>query len=355
MDLNLMIEKISNHYNEKLPFVVYSLPQSGSISVLLQKNDSLNTIENLGGNGFVFAPFEYKGFSYFIDENDSEKHQFDFKSEAIESISVAVSEDISEQNTYIKLLSKTIETIKGSRANKIVISRFQNFQLKDFSIEKLIIQLFSKNPTAFRYIWYHPKTGLWCGATPETLVQIENKSFKTMALAGTQPFTNQEPVIWGVKEEYEQQLVTDAIINSLQRVTSVLKVSKTYTHRAGSLLHLRTDISGVLRTGEATLAKIAKALHPTPAVCGSPQQFAQQFIIENEGYDREFYTGFLGPILDDGNTASLMVNLRCMKIDDNQARIFVGGGITLASQPQEEYEETKNKLQTMLQVLQPML
>lgn len=355
MELSLMIEKISKHYNEKLPFVVYSLSESQSISVLLQKNNELNTIENLTVNGFVVAPFEYNGSCYFIPENDSEKYQFEFKSEAIEPSSVAVSEDNSEQNTYIELLSKTIETIKVSRANKIVISRFKDFQLKDFSIEKLIIQLFSKNPTAFRYVWFHPKTGLWCGATPETLVQIENNSFKTMALAGTQPFTNQVSVIWGVKEEHEQQLVTDAITNSLQRVTSVLKVSKPHTHRAGSLLHLRTDISGVLRTGKATLTTIAKALHPTPAVCGSPQKFAQKFIIENEGYNREFYTGFLGPILDDGNSASLMVNLRCMKIGDGQARIFVGGGITLASQPQEEWQETKNKLQTMLQVLQPML
>ena len=129
-----------------------------------------------------------------------------------------------------------------------------------------------------------------------------------MALAGTQSFTGNTPVAWGPKELDEQQLVTDAITNSLQRVTSVLKVSNPYTHRAGSLLHLRTDIAGILKNGKATLTTIAAALHPTPAVCGTPQKFAKEFIYENEGYDREFYTGFLGPIQENGATASLTID-----------------------------------------------
>ena len=44
-----------------------------------------------------------------------------------------------------------------------------------------------------------------------------------------------------------------------------------------------------------------------------------------------------------------------MKIENNTARIFVGGGITIGSQPSDEWQETQNKMQTMLQVLQPML
>jgi len=134
-----------------------------------------------------------------------------------------------------------------------------------------------------------------------------------------------------------------------------LKVSNPYTYRAGSLLHLRTDITGILKRGKATLTNIAAALHPTPAVCGSPQKFAKEFILQNEGYNREFYTGFLGPVNENGASASLMVNLRCMKIENNTARIFVGGGITIGSQPAGEWQETQNKMQTMLQVLAPML
>ena len=355
MNYKLLISKISGHYKKDLPFVVFSFPESNRLVAFLQKSEQLHTVDNLTENGFVFAPFDYKDSSFFIPENDSENLECEFIKSNIEINPIAVSNDIEEKNRYIKLLNKTIEAFKRQKANKIVISRKKDFILKDFSIEKLAETLFSAYPTAFRYIWYHPKTGLWCGATPETLVQIENNSFKTMALAGTQPFLNKASVFWGIKELEEQQLVTDSIIDSLQRVTSVLKVSNPHTYQAGSLLHLRTDITGVLKNGKATLTTITTALHPTPAVCGSPKKFAKAFILENEGYNREFYTGFLGPIFERGQSASLMVNLRCMKIEGNIAHIFVGGGITLGSKPEEEWNETQNKMQTMLQVLQPML
>lgn len=355
MDYNLLISKISQQYDNKLPFVIFSPPESENLKVLLQKDDELHTMEKFNENGFILAPFEYKDSAFYIPEKDSENCECEFLKKEIDLVFVETSKDIKEKNKYLKLLTNTIYAIKKRKAVKIVISRHKDFPLKDFSIEKLTKRLFHSNPIAFRYIWYHPKTGMWCGASPETLVQVENESFKTMSLAGTQLFTNRHPIIWGPKELDEQQLVTDAITTSLQKVTSVLKVSNPHTYRAGSLMHLRTDIRGVLKNGKATLSTIAAALHPTPAICGSPRKFAKDFILENEGYPREFYTGFMGSILENGNAALLMVNLRCMKIEDNVARLFVGGGITLASEPHEEWNETQNKMQTMLQVLQPML
>jgi isochorismate synthase len=355
MDFNLLLEKISKHYIEKLPFVIFSTPGNEKISAFFQTNNQSHRIEKLNGNGFVFAPFDYGETAFFIPETDSEILESEYKCEEAVNAPVPIPKNQIEKNKYIKLLNITIESIKKKKANKIVISRFKDFDLQGFSLEQLLKSIFSKYPNAFRYVWFHPETGIWCGATPETLVQIENSSFKTMALAGTQPLTKREPVLWGPKELDEQQLVTDAITNSLQKVTSVLKVSNPHTHRAGSLLHLRTDITGVVKNGKATLATIAAALHPTPAICGAPQKVAKEFIIENEGYNREFYTGFLGPISENGASATLMVNLRCMKISDNVARIFAGGGITLGSQPEEEWQETQNKMQIMLQVLQPML
>lgn len=355
MDFNLLFQKIEKHFEEGLPFVVYSLPNQKMVSALLQKSPELRTISELTTNGFVFAPFEYNDSAYFIPENDSEIVNAELSGNTIELTPVPVAKNASERKTYLEKVQKTIDNIKRRRATKIVISRPKDFPLSNFSLKQLLERLFGVYPSAFRYIWYHPQTGMWCGATPETLVRVETDSFKTMALAGTQPFYNSEKVSWGPKELDEQQMVTDSITNSLQRVTSVLKVSNPYTYRAGSLLHLRTDITGILKRGKATLTKIAAALHPTPAVCGRPQKFAKEFILQNEGYNREFYTGFLGPVNENGASASLMVNLRCMKIENNTARIFVGGGITIGSQPADEWQETQNKMQTMLQVLAPML
>ena len=355
MDFNLLIKKVSQHYDKRLPFVVYSLPDSESVYAMLQNSNELYTLEKLTEDGFVLAPFDYKNNAVFIPESESESIETILIKDKIDLTSIAITEPSKEKEAYIKLLDKTVDAIKRRKAKKIVFSRQKDFPLQNFSIEKLIKQLFSAYPTAFRYVWYHPKTGIWCGATPETLVQVENDAFKTMALAGTQPFIKNGHVVWGTKELDEQQFVTDAITDSLQRVTSVLKVSRPHTHQAGSLLHLRTDITGILKKGKATLTTITAALHPTPAVCGSPQKAAKEFILENEEYQREFYTGFLGPISLNGASASIMVNLRCMKIEDDTARIFVGGGITLASNSDDEWTETQNKMQTMLQVLKPML
>jgi len=95
-------------------------------------------------------------------------------------------------------------------------------------------------------------------------------------------------------------------------------------------------------------------LHPTPAVCGLPKNEAKSFILENENYDRKYYTGFLGELNSDVNginTSSLYVNLRCMEIAKDEAIIYVGGGITKDSIPEKEWEETVRKTATMKKVL----
>ncbi|WP_310991765.1 isochorismate synthase [Aequorivita marina] len=354
MDFNVLTEKIARHYRKNLPFAIYSFPETDLLHSIFQNDDSLHVATALNKPGFVLAPFDYKGVSLFIPANESGVFQTEFVKDVFNVVPVPTSSGKNEENRYCKLLSNTIETIKQGEASKIVISRPKDFQLHNFSVILLLKRLFSAYPTAFRYIWFHPKTGIWCGATPETLVQVKNDAFKTMALAGTQAYTGSETVSWRPKEKDEQQQVTDMILEKLKMAATALQVSDTYTYRAGSLLHLRTDITGKLNQ-ETTLAAVANALHPTPAVGGNPKIASQEYIIKNEGYPRAYYTGFVGPILENGTSASLMVNLRCMKIQENIARIFVGGGITRNSDPKEEWEETQNKMQTMLHVLKPML
>lgn len=78
---------------------------------------------------------------------------------------------------------------------------------------------------------------------------------------------------------------------------------------------------------------------------------AKKFILENEAYDRKYYTGYLGPIDTTENSAIMYVNLRCMEVLANTIRLYVGGGITKDSDVHAEWEETINKAQTMLKVL----
>jgi isochorismate synthase len=271
------------------------------------------------------------------------------------------------------LVQKGIDAIKEGKLRKVVLSRTESVQhqLKVIGIFKNMLKKYN---TAFVYLWFHPETGAWLGATPETLLQVERNKFRTMALAGTQAFQESTNVEWGEKEKEEQQIVTDAILENLQELSSgsgSIKASKPYSARAGNLLHLRTDISGTFNSDSFNLHDLIKALHPTPAVCGLPKEPAKKFILENEGYDREFYTGFLGELnlktetkrnsnrRNQENQAyasiskqtSLYVNLRCIKLEAGVANLFVGGGITAGSNPSLEWEETVNKSHTMKAVL----
>lgn len=354
MDFKNLIERVSQQFDEKLPFVVFSLANNETISCYCQNDDTLHSDASLSKNGFVLAPFDSRLESYLIPQEESESFETSLNTSEIEKERVEVSELKSDKIVYQNFISQTIDTIKKGEAAKIVVSRMKEFSLSDFSVASLIERLFSAYPSAFRYIWYHHETGIWCGATPETLVDIKKSEFKTMALAGTLSYTS-GAIAWRKKELEEQHFVTEAILDNLKGIVEDVQISEVRSHRAGSLLHLCTDISGTLGKERGSLSKIAQALHPTPAVCGTPRNFARDFIIENEAYSREYYTGFIGPVADDGASATLMVNLRCMKIENGKAFIFVGGGITADSVPEEEWMETQNKMQTMLQVLRPML
>ena len=141
------------------------------------------------------------------------------------------------------------------------------------------------------------------------------------------------------------------IVNTLQPITEELFVDKTHNLRAGNLWHLCNKISAKILP-QTTVNQIINSLHPTPAVCGFPTEKAYEFILKNESYSREFYTGFCGLLnFQKDNEFYIFVNLRCMQLKDNQAIVYVGGGINKDSIPQDEWQETQNKAQTILKVL----
>ncbi len=355
MNLTLLIEKISKHHATQKPFVLFSLPESGRVEVLLQKNTREYTAESFDKKGIVMAPFEYEGKAMCIPLQESDHFDCELTHKKVATDTIEPSFTTLEKEAYKRLVTKAIKGINNKDTHKVVVSRKKELPISEIDFSSLVSRLLHLYPTAFRYVWYHPETGIWCGATPEILLKTNGESFTTMALAGTKKIINKESPNWTPKEKNEQQVVTDVISNSLQKVTSVLRVSKTYTHEAGSIAHLRTDITGMLKNRKTTLSTVTAALHPTPAICGTPLSAALDFIKKNEDYNREYYTGFIGSIDGGDSTSCLYVNLRCMKIEDNKASLYVGGGITFDSDPEDEWEETQNKLQTMLQVLQPML
>ena len=124
-----------------------------------------------------------------------------------------------------------------------------------------------------------------------------------------------------------------------------------YTKKAGRLIHLRTDFSFPDNVAGKKLTRLIRSLHPTSAICGMPMEKSLQFIQKLEKHNREYYAGYLGPIgIDD--EMQLFVNLRCMKVLQNELVLFVGSGITSESNPEDEWDETEIKADTLLSIVQ---
>lgn len=343
-----IFKKIKTSLQNNLPFVAYKKPNTTIISSFFQENDELYYSKDYLESGFVFAPFDDEIPSVLIPKTVSEFMEEklpDFKAETLSNLSFTFNEKAKKY--HISTVDEAIKAIKNDKFRKVVISRKEVLEGNNFSVVKVFKKLVSMYSGAMVYVWFHPKVGLWLGATPETLLKITENKFETMSLAGTQVFNGTMNVTWQPKELDEQQVVTDYIFTNLQPIVSNISVRNVETIRAGSLLHLRTLILGNLK---GSISELISALHPTPAVCGYPKKEAKQFIIDNEGYQRAFYTGFFGEV-NIKKTSHLYVNLRCMEVEKSKVIIYVGGGVTLGSNSNEEWEETVAKSKIMKSVL----
>ncbi len=365
-----LAERIEQIYTKKLPFVVYHKPEDNFIRCISQTDDSLSILTDFTEKGFVFAPFTDKSGSILFPKKNTISENFSLSE--VDFVSkkqhFTVKKEAENKILHEKLVKKGIDFIKSGVVDKVVLSRKEVLEITKFDFTTTFLQLVKKYPNAFSYLWYHPKIGIWLGATPEILLQVKKNRFKIMSLAGTQAYNGTKNVVWKTKEIQEQKIVTDYIVNCCGEKNIACKISDAYTVKAGNILHIRTDIQGNI-SDTNTISTLIEVLHPTPAVCGMPKSKAREFIIKNERYNREFYTGFLGELNLDYTTkrqqrnienhsykrasleTNLFVNLRCMQVQKNAIELYLGGGITKGSIPQDEYTETVLKSRIIKNIL----
>lgn len=346
-DLQEIWDRVENYLEESLPFVLYRKPGQNEIFGVFQSNNALHQSKDFMEKGFVFAPFNSEGSVILIQPD--EVWEGTWRTEKQPSTEAISLDDLGKED-HIDLVKRGIKEIEKGRLKKVVLSRKIEVPISKSPIHifKTLLNTYSN---AFGYLFYHPKVGMWCGATPETLVKVKNKKLTTMSLAATLPYVENEEPDWGDKEIEEQQMVSEYIGDKLAHTMERLEIDDAESVRAGNLWHLRSEVRGTLLPN-LKVKEVIRALHPTPAVCGIPTGEAAQFIQANENYKRTFYTGFLGELnLKSQGELSLFVNLRCMQLEQGKASIFVGGGITEASNPESEWIETQNKSKTMLGIL----
>ena len=332
-------EDIEHHFQNKLPFVVFRYPNQTKLTAFLD----FGTFEK-SNKKFIVSPFDS---SIYFSIYSHKILDFDYSSE----ITPSTSEEIkwldfeNKHKEHTELICKALSCIQESPLKKVVLATSLQYNGAVNSPLSYFKRILAQYTNTFNYLMFHPDCGLWMGATPERLITMSGHHLQTMALAGTRPCGSNE---WGNKEKEEQEFVVREIINILGQYTpsELIKYSDYETIRAGHLEHLRTTI-----TAELSISPIdaAQALHPTPAVGGVPKQMALDFIGRHEKLNRSLYSGFLGVFSPD--QTNLYVNLRCMSIQDYSATVYVGGGITEKSNPQDEWQEVLQKANTMGRIL----
>lgn len=253
------------------------------------------------------------------------------------------------QAEYQNLVSKGIEKIKSGELKKIVLGRSVTYPFPPENLSKWVSDLLLAYPQSNLSLMNLPDLGFWVSVSPEILLERneEGSQLRTMALAGTMrvntatSWTNKEKAEQGFVEEFIRQKVKSADLVLIEELGP-------FPAAAGNVIHLKTEFK-IQSSQSSDFDRLAQMLHPTPAVCGTSQQSALDWISILEGFDREMYCGFAG--IRKPGFSRLAVLLRIGKINNNSITLYVGAGITHDSIPQKEWVETEEKVKTLRKFL----
>lgn len=197
------------------------------------------------------------------------------------------------------------------------------------------------------------------GATPELLLRKRGAQVLSHPLAGSarrsaDPAQDQaaaQALLASRKDHDEHRHVVEAIVAALSPwCRQVDAQPRPVLHATASMWHLGTRIHATLDDPSTPAALLLAALHPTPAVCGTPQQAALQRIRALEPVPRGFYAGAVG-WLDAQGDGDWYVAIRCARLQGRQLRLYAGAGIVAESSPQAEVAETAAKFTALLNAL----
>lgn len=233
-------------------------------------------------------------------------------------------------------------------------------------VPALITALARREAAAHVFAVTLPATGphgappMLLGATPETLLRRTGDLLTLRPLAGTAA-RHPDPVVDRAramallrsgKDQAEHRHVVDDLGRRLRPWCRSLDIpDRPRLHATGRLWHLTTPIHARLRHPAPSALTLACALHPTPAVCGTPTAAAAALIRRLEAVPRRYFSGLVG-WMDKTGDGHWVISLRCGELDADGLRLQAGAGIVRASRPESELAETEAKFATMLAALE---
>lgn len=267
---------------------------------------------------------------------------------------------VPEPEVYQRGVARAVTELTEGRLRKVVLARTLGLDLDEpVDLRKLLHNLARDNSHGFTFAAPLPGDRTLVGATPELLLSRTGTRMISNPLAGSRPRGSgtaedeamARELLSSAKDREEHQIVVDSVAESLRPFCRSLDVPGLPSLiSTPTMWHLSTTITGELADDNITALTLACALHPTPAVCGTPTATARRAIAELEPFDRGFYTGAVG-WCDDSGDGEWVVAIRCAEVAATSLRLFAGAGIVAASEPAEELAETSAKFRTLLRAM----
>ncbi|MCH6255275.1 isochorismate synthase [Puniceicoccaceae bacterium K14] len=260
-----------------------------------------------------------------------------------------------EADKFESVVEQGLQAIAESKVEKVVLARALDIKAnQEFHPLEILNTIRERYPDCYSFSVANGEGQSFIGASPERLLRVREGEVLTEALAGSarRGATAAEDSALGngllrsEKDKHEQALV----LQSICRRFEALGVEPQYPlkprlKRLQNVQHLHTPIKAKLEN-DVGIFGLLEALHPTPAVGGTPREAAGSWIKKLESFDRGLYAGAIGWVNSKGE-GEFSVSIRSALIEGDRARLYAGVGIVNGSDPDKEKQETDLKFQAL--------
>lgn len=264
-------------------------------------------------------------------------------------------------------VAAAVATIRRTRLDKVVLARAVDIGFREAVDPRLVAaRLIDHSTNRDGFIADLSPAGgyfegrMLVGCSPEVLIRRRGDEVTAYPMAGSAPRSSDpaedralaEHLAASTKDLDEHSYVVESLRADLTPLCSELDIPSAPELTATTeMWHLATPVRGRLKDPRTNALELALRVHPTPAICGTPRDLAEELITTAET-DRGFYAGAVGWCGSTGD-GEYMVAIRCAEValDGLSARAWAGGGIVADSDPEAEYQETTAKLRTIMSAL----
>ena len=268
-----------------------------------------------------------------------------------------------EPDDYAEAVAHATARIGRGELRKVVLARSMLVDAgRALDPKQLLWRLRAVDPDCYAFAapqGTHAGEAVLVGATPELLVRRHGRIVEATPLAGSsQRFgdpgrdrTSADRLFDSAKDREEHAVVVEDVARVLRSFCDALE----HPHEpellgTANVWHLATPFRGRLHDPTVTALDLVAALHPTPAVCGTPREVAREALGMLEPIDRGGYAGPVGWV-DANGDGEWAIALRCAEITGRAARLFAGAGVVADSVPEAEVDETERKFRALLDAL----